>query len=85
MKRKGMRSIFMYGGINNLINTLMIFVIEQLGQNHVEIRSLRVVRVSQQIYCRISYAGNWELVKSIEGKKFRKNRVCLKSQVGIGP
>ena len=85
MKRKGMRSIFMYGGINNLINTLMIFVTEQLGQNHVEIRSLRVVRVSRQIYCRISYAGNWELVKSIEGKKFRRNHVCLKSQVGIGP
>ena len=50
MKREGMRGIFMYEGINNLINTFMIFVIEQLGQNYVEIRSLRIVRVSQQIY-----------------------------------
>ena len=50
MKREGMRGIFMYGGINNLINTFMIFVIEQLGQNYVETRSLRIVRVSQQIY-----------------------------------
>ena len=40
MERKGMRIIFMCGGINNLINTFMIFVIKQLGQNYVEIRSL---------------------------------------------
>ena len=50
MKRKGMRSIFIYGDINNLINTFMIFEIELLGQNCVEIRSLEIVRVSQQIY-----------------------------------
>lgn len=50
MKRKGMRSIFIYGDINNLINTFMIFEIELLGQNYVEIRSLEIVRVSQQIY-----------------------------------
>ena len=50
MKREGMKGIFMYGGINNLINTFIIFVIEQLGQNYVGIRSLRIARVSQQIY-----------------------------------
>ena len=50
MKREGMRGIFMYGGINDFINTFMIFLIEQLGQNYVEICSLRIVRVSQQIY-----------------------------------
>ena len=50
MKRKGMRSICIYGDINSLINTFMIFVIELLGQNCVEIRSLEIVRVSQQIY-----------------------------------
>ena len=50
MKRKDMRSIFIYGDINNLINTFMIFEIELLGQNCVEIRSLEIVRVSQQIY-----------------------------------
>ena len=50
MKRKGMRSIFIYRDINNLINTFMIFEIELLGQNCVEIRSLEIVRVSQQIY-----------------------------------
>ena len=35
IKREGIRGIFMYGGINNLINTFMIIVIEQLGQNYV--------------------------------------------------
>ena len=50
MKRKDMRSIFIYGDISNLINTFMIFEIELLGQNYVEIRSLEIVRVSQQIY-----------------------------------
>ena len=50
MKRKGMRSICIYEDINNLINTFMIFEIELLGQNCVEIRSLEIVRVSQQIY-----------------------------------
>ena len=50
MKRKGMRSICIYGDINNLINTFMIFEIELLGQNCVEIGSLEIVRVSQQIY-----------------------------------
>ena len=50
MKREGMRGIFMYGGINDFINTFMIFLIEQLGQNYVEICSLRIARVSQQIY-----------------------------------
>ena len=33
-------------------------------------------------YCRFSYAGNWELVKSIVGTKFRRSHVCLHSQVG---
>ena len=50
MKCQRMRSTFDYEGINNLINTLLIFVIEQLGQNYVEICSLRIFRVLQQIY-----------------------------------
>ena len=31
---------------------------------------------------RFSYAGNWELVKSTVGKKFRRGHVCLHSQAG---
>ena len=34
-------------------------------------------------YRRFSYAGNWELVKSIVGTKFRRRHVCLHSQAGI--
>ena len=34
------------------------------------------------VYCRFSYAGNWELVKSIVGTKFRRSHVCLHSQAG---
>ena len=34
------------------------------------------------INCRFSYAGNWELVKSIVGTKFRRSHVCLHSQAG---
>ena len=30
--------------------------------------------------CRFSHAGNWELVKSIVGTKFRRIHVCLHSQ-----
>ena len=33
-------------------------------------------------YCCFSYAGNWELVKSIVGTKFRRSHVCLHSQAG---
>ena len=33
-------------------------------------------------YCCFSYAGNWELVKSIVGTKFRRSHVCLHSQTG---
>ena len=32
---------------------------------------------------RFSYAGNWELVKSIVGTKFRRSHVCLRSQARI--
>ena len=32
-------------------------------------------------YCHLSYAGNYELVKSIMGTKFRSH-VCLHSQAG---
>ena len=32
------------------------------------------------LYCRFSWAGNWELVKPIVGTKFRWNHVCLHSQ-----
>ena len=35
-----------------------------------------------EIHCRFSYAGNWELVKSIVGTQFRKSHVCLHSQAG---
>ena len=28
-------------------------------------------------YCCFSYAGNWELVKSIVGTKFRRSHACL--------
>ena len=31
-------------------------------------------------HCRFSYAGNWELVKSIVGAKFRRSHVCSHSQ-----
>ena len=31
---------------------------------------------------RFSYAGNWELEKSIAGTKFRRSHVCLHSQGG---
>ena len=30
-----------------------------------------------------AHAGNWELLKSIVGTKFRRSRVCLHSQAGI--
>ena len=33
-------------------------------------------------YCRFSYAGNWKLVKSIVGTKFRRSHVCLRFQAG---
>ena len=33
-------------------------------------------------YCCFSYAGKWELVKSIVGTKFRRRHVCLHSQAG---
>ena len=33
-------------------------------------------------YCRFSCAGNWELVKSIMGTKYRRSHVCLHSQAG---
>ena len=32
--------------------------------------------------CRFSYAGNWELVKSIVGSNFRRSHMCLQSQAG---
>ena len=32
--------------------------------------------------CPFSYAGNWELVKSIVGTKLKRGHVCLHSQVG---
>ena len=35
-------------------------------------------------HCRFSYAGNWELVKSKVGTKFRRSHVFLHSQVGNG-
>ena len=38
---------------------------------------LRVLRV----YCCFSHSGNWELVKSIVGTKFRTSHVCLHPQV----
>ena len=31
---------------------------------------------------RFSYAGNWELVKSIVGTKFRRIHLCLHTQAG---
>ena len=34
------------------------------------------------VYCRFSYAGYWELVKSIVGTKFRRSHICLRSQAG---
>ena len=36
-------------------------------------------------YSHFSYAGNWELVKSIMETKFRRGHICLHSQVGKGP
>ena len=39
--------------------------------------------VSESLTCyRFSYAGNWELVKSIVGTKFGRSHVCLHSQAG---
>ena len=35
--------------------------------------------------CPFSYAGNWELVKSIMGTKFRSSHVCLNFQAGNRP
>ena len=35
--------------------------------------------LKQTFHCRFSYAGNWELVKSIMGTKFRSH-VCLHAQ-----
>ena len=32
------------------------------------------------IYYHFTYAGNWELVKSIVGTKFLKSHICLRSQ-----
>ena len=34
------------------------------------------------IYCCFWYAGNWELVKSIVGTKFRRSHICLHSHAG---
>ena len=34
------------------------------------------------INCQFSYVGNWELVKSMMGIKFRRGHVCLHSQAG---
>ena len=34
------------------------------------------------MYCRFTYAENWELVKSIVGTKFRRSHVRLHSQAG---
>ena len=31
-------------------------------------------------YCRFSYAGNWVIVKSIVGTKYRRSHICLNSQ-----
>ena len=55
MKRKGMRSIFMYESINNLINTFMIFVIKQLGQimwkfDHYELSEFRSKYIKNTFY-----------------------------------
>ena len=33
-------------------------------------------------YCCFSYNGNWELVKSIVGRKFQRSYVCLHPQAG---
>ena len=35
-----------------------------------------------RVYCHFSHSGNWELVKSIVGTKYRRSHVCLHSQVG---
>ena len=43
---------------------------------------LKMTYINIYLYCRFSYAGNWELVKSIVGTKFRRSHVCLHSQAG---
>ena len=35
---------------------------------------------SKHVHCCLSYTGNWELVKSTVGTKFRRSHVCLHSQ-----
>ena len=43
---------------------------------------LKMTYINIYLYCRFPYAGNWELVKSIVGTKFRRRHVCLHSQAG---
>ena len=50
--------------------------------------SLRIFQIfdrNVELNYRFSYAGNWELVKSVVGTKFRRSYVCLHSQVKNRP
>ena len=45
-----------------------------------------LLKKSETLYCRFSYAGNWELVKSIVGKNWEEAMFAyiLKWEIGYG-
>ena len=49
--------------------------------NHIFETSVLLI-LDNGLYRRFSYAGNWELVKSIVGTKFGRIHACLDSKAG---
>ena len=60
----------------------LIWVKLQNGRNSRANFHFGYLKAARFKYCRFSYAGNWELVKSIVGTKFRRSHVSLHFQAG---
>ena len=58
-------------------------VLKELHKNSIKMHSkwFYITVVAYRYYCRFLNAGNWELVKSFVGTKFRRSSVCLHPKV----
>ena len=60
--------------------TKVALILQNSNKLRVNVPNSKNTRID--LYCRSSYAGNYELVKSIVGTKFRRSHVCLHPQAG---